>query len=121
MSAAGAAPPGADGWTVEVHPGRGERVRVALAGGGWSVATSGDTEQSIEIDGVRYSHILDPRTGIGLTNRISVVVLARDGAIADGLASALSVLGIDAGLAVIERLPEVEALVRQTGDDGSGA
>lgn len=115
--AAGEAPPGTDGWTVELRPGRGEHVRVSLAG--WSAATSGDTEQFVEIGWVRYSHIVDPRTGLGLTNRVSVVALARDGAVADALASAVSVLGPEEGLALVERLPQAEALVRQTsGADG---
>jgi thiamine biosynthesis lipoprotein len=110
--AAGEAPPGTAGWRVELHPGRGDDVPVALAG--WSAATSGDTEQFVEIGWVRYSHIVDPRTGLGLTNRVSVVALAREGAVADALASAVSVFGPEEGLALVERLPEAEALVRQT-------
>jgi hypothetical protein len=52
------------------------------------VATSGDAWQFVEIDGHRYSHILDPRTGIGIERRSSVTVLAADGMAADALASA---------------------------------
>lgn len=107
---AGAAPPGREGWMVRIDPGRGEPIDVTLASS--AVATSGDTEQFIEIDGVRYSHILDPRTGLGLTTHCSVTVLARDGAMADALASAVSVLGPKEGIALIERMPEAEAMVR---------
>ena len=59
------------------------------------VATSGDTEQFVEIDGARYSHILDPRTGLGLQRRASVTVIAGDATQADALASAFSVMPED--------------------------
>jgi thiamine biosynthesis lipoprotein len=88
--AAGDPPPGQPGW------------RVALAASGEvrtlhdvSVSTSGDTEQYVEIDGVRYSHIVDPRTGIGLRDQRTVTVIAQDGLTADSLATALSLPGVD--------------------------
>jgi thiamine biosynthesis lipoprotein len=84
--ACGAPPPGHDGWEVDVA---GERVRLAHT----SVSTSGDTEQHVVIDGVRYSHVVDPRTGLGTTARTVVTVAARDGALADALATALGVHG----------------------------
>jgi FAD:protein FMN transferase len=98
-------------------PGRDWRVRVAgngllaLTGGG--IATSGDSERFVEIDGVRYSHIMDPRTGHGITNRCQVTVLAASGMMADALATAVSVLGPKAGIAHIETLAHTEALVVQ--------
>ncbi|MBT8486398.1 MAG: FAD:protein FMN transferase, partial [Phycisphaerae bacterium] len=63
--AAGAPPPGRDGWRIGL-PGRPEPFVLAHA----AIATSGDTEQFVEVDGVRYSHIVDPATGLGLTNRL---------------------------------------------------
>ena len=60
-----------------------------------SIATSGATYQFIEAEGVRYSHILDPATGMGVTGRRIVSVVARSGADADALASAVSVLDLD--------------------------
>jgi thiamine biosynthesis lipoprotein len=77
------------------------------------VATSGDTSQFIEVDGVHYSHILDPRTGRGLTSRISVTVIAPDAATADALASAVSVLGEAGGLELLERFPGASALIER--------
>lgn len=68
-----------------------------------AVSTSGDTEQSLNIGGTRYSHILDPATGLGLTRRISVTVVARRGVDADGLSTAVSVLGPGRGMALIEK------------------
>ena len=75
--------------------------------------SSGDAWQFVEIDGRRYSHILDPGTGIGLTTRSSVTVIAADATTADGLASAVSVLGAKRGLALIERSKGASALVLQ--------
>lgn len=91
--AAGDAPPGRRGWTVRVEPG-GQRLMLKNA----AVSTSGDREQSLERGGVRYSHIIDPRTGLGLTNRLTVTVVARHGIDADSLATAISVLGSGRGL-----------------------
>jgi thiamine biosynthesis lipoprotein len=71
-----------------------------------SVSTSGDTEQYVEIEGVRYSHIVDPKTGIGLRHRSSVTVIANKGIDSDSLATAASVIaeqqGTSMALALIE-------------------
>src|SRR5688500_14078283 len=61
--------------------------------------------QFVELAGVRYSHIVDPRTGIGLTNSATVAVIARDGMTADALATAVSVLGPAKGVELIKRTP----------------
>ncbi|HEY0867703.1 MAG TPA: FAD:protein FMN transferase [Fimbriimonas sp.] len=87
--AASGAPPGKIGWKVEV---RNLRDRVFWLRNG-ALSTSGDSEQHVDIAGKRYSHILDPRTGFGLTTRRQVTVLAEDGLTSDPLATALSVLG----------------------------
>jgi len=98
-------PPGRDHWLIRIErlpdqeEGEGEWLQLKNA----SVATSGDAKRFIEIDGVRYSHIVDPKTGLGLTNTSSVTVIAADGMIADALASALSVLPPDAGLMLLKR------------------
>jgi len=63
-----------------------------------ALSTSGDTEQFVEIDGRRYSHIVDPRTGLGLTNRVQVTVVTSSSTTADSLGTALSVLGTDGGI-----------------------
>ena len=88
-------PPGRKGWRIAVGGREGERV--VLANG--SVASSGDRYQYLEHDNVRYSHILNPATGWGMTDRRLVTVISRDpiasGALADSLASAFSVLPVD--------------------------
>lgn len=65
-----------------------------------AVSTSGDLEQFVDIDGVRYAHIVDPRTSLGLTRPVAAAVVAPDGATADALATALCVRG-EAGLGLL--------------------
>jgi len=76
-----------------------------------AIATSGDTWQYVEIEGKRYSHLVDPRTGLGLTDHSSVTVIAPDGITADALASAVSVLGPEEGLKLIENTPDTAAFI----------
>ena len=76
-----------------------------------AVATSGDKYQFVEIDNVRYSHIVDPHTGLGVTLQCSVTVVANDGTEADSLASAVTVLGPERGLKLIEATRDVECRV----------
>jgi len=117
--AAGNPPPGQPGWRIEVAP-----LDVPDAPPTQSVhlqnraiATSGDVFQHIEIDGKRYSHIVDPRTGLGLTDHSLVTVLAPDCVTADSLATAVSVLGPERGLKLIDETPETAVhLVRKPGD-----
>jgi len=84
----GAPPPDRDGWEIDIG---GETHLVHDR----AVATSGDKEQHVDIDGVRYSHVVDPRTGLGLTTSSVVTISAKDGATADALATAGSVLTPD--------------------------
>lgn len=76
-----------------------------------AVVTSGDYERFVEIDGERYAHILDPRTGWPVRGVGSVTVVCPDGELADALATAVFVLGPDEGLRLIDRLRGIEALV----------
>jgi thiamine biosynthesis lipoprotein len=111
--AAGEPPPGQRGWRVELAPLEAPGappVRYASLRGG-ALATSGDVFQYVEIEGVRYSHILDPRTGLGLTDHSLVTVFAPDGMTADGLATAVSVLGPVAGLRLLGSEPGVEGRI----------
>jgi thiamine biosynthesis lipoprotein len=96
-------PPNATGWTVAV-PSLDVRLppQTILRLSRCAIATSGDTWQFVQIEGRRYSHIVDPRTGIGLTDHSQVTVVARDGLTADGLSTAVSVLGPQKGLKLID-------------------
>jgi thiamine biosynthesis lipoprotein len=82
------------------------------------IATSGASERHIVVDGERLGHILDPRTGTPVSGPASVSVVAPSGMLADALATAIYVLGTEAGLAFARQWPEVEVLVLK--DDGSG-
>lgn len=89
----GDAPPGQRGWSVFVAGADTATLRRAQALTNTAIATSGGSEQFVEIGGVRYSHVIDPRTGLGVTGRHIVTVIAADAAFADAAATALSVLG----------------------------
>jgi thiamine biosynthesis lipoprotein len=117
---AGAPPPGESGWTVALaEPGdaAGERPRFAIALAHAAVSTSGDDYRFVEIGGRRFSHIVDPKTGLGLEKRLLVNVVARDGATADALATAISVLGPEAGLLLLESMPGAAARIVAPKDD----
>lgn len=110
--AVGDPPPGRSGWQVAVaslkNPDATPTRVLDLVN--TAVATSGDAYQSVTINGRRYSHILDPRTGLGLSVSSSVTVVAPDAATADGLASAISVMGPVAGIELAERTRGVQAM-----------
>ena len=99
-------PPGKRGWRIGVEPlelnGPPTRyVEIANAG----ISTSGDSVQHVKIGGKQYSHVINPLTGIALTDHCSVTVIAGDATTTDGLSTGLSVLGPEAGLAMIEKVP----------------
>ncbi len=75
------------------------------------VATSGDYERFFEYDCVRYHHILDPKTGYPARGCVSVTIKAPTTALADGLATAVFVLGPEDGMALIAKLPDVEGVI----------
>jgi thiamine biosynthesis lipoprotein len=110
-------PPGRAGWSIGIAPLEPPEARphrfLSLAHA--AVSTSGDAEQYVEIGGRRYSHIVDPATGLGVVDRCGVTVVAGDGATADGLATAVYVLGPARGLALVEATPGAAArIVRAT-------
>jgi thiamine biosynthesis lipoprotein len=105
-------PPGKKGWRIAVAQLDKDRPPlhfISLRNA--AVATSGDTWQFVEIEGRRYSHIIDPRTGIALTDHSSVTIIAPTAMQADALASGVSVLGPIEGMKLIERTPGVAALI----------
>ncbi len=111
--AIGDPPPGQHGWRIGIDSlGRAETgpTRV-LELSNAAVSTSGDAEQHLDSGGERYSHIIDPETGMGLTRPIAVTIVAGHGMDADGLATAVSVMGPDRGMDFIERQSGVAALL----------
>ena len=115
--------PGGGPWKVGINTPLPEASATAVYGivslSDRAMATSGDYRNFFEIDGRRYAHIIDPRTGYPVANNvISATVLAPDCTLADGLATALCVMGAQKGLALVASLPEVEALILTAGKNG---
>lgn len=112
--AAGDPPPGQTGWRVSIGtPFQREGVERTLNLANAAVSTSGDSEQFVIIGGIRYSHIVDPRTGVGLTNRCQVSVVATRAMETDALATAISILGAGAGRSLMETQAGVSAIIYQ--------
>ena len=110
-------PPGKQGWTIAVIPLSAEGTpsrQILLANA--AVSTAGDAFQHVVIDGRRYSHIVDPHTGLGMTDRMGVTVIAPDCLTADGLDTAVAAMGPKAGLALIEKTPGAAAFIVRPGD-----
>jgi thiamine biosynthesis lipoprotein len=76
-----------------------------------AISTAGDYERFFEREGVRYHHILDPRTLQPARSCQSVTVIAREGVWADGLDTGIFVMGPERGMELVERLPDVEAII----------
>lgn len=119
--ALGEAPPGKSGWKIEVPP-LGSQTNepsqlVHLRNCGF--ATSGDAVQKLEINGVRYSHIVNPKTGLGLTDHSLVYVIAPDTITADCYSTTLSVLGPSASRILLARIgaPVSARMLRKQGSN----
>jgi FAD:protein FMN transferase len=104
-------PPGKAGWRVDIAPipGTKEPRQVLLRDA--AISTSGDSEQFVEIAGTRYSHIVDPRTGLGQTGRRSVTVIARRGIEADSLTKMAALMPADKAVAAIEKIDGAATLI----------
>lgn len=99
-------------WTVGIQdPRQPETLLGRLVLSETAVVTSGDYERFVEIEGERYAHILDPRTGWPVRGMQSVTVVCPDGELADALATATFVLGPQQGLELVDRLRGVEAML----------
>jgi FAD:protein FMN transferase len=111
--AIGNPPPGQRGWKVGIAAFGGTTNRAAqtLLLHNAGISTSGDTEQFIEINGVHYSHIVNPATGLGLTQRIQATVIGPDATTTDSLDTTVSLLGVRRGLALIDSWPHTAALI----------
>jgi thiamine biosynthesis lipoprotein len=98
-------PPGKGGWSIGINlpEQEDELTDQKLELKNCAVATSGDVYNYIFHDGKRYSHIIDPRTGYGVTSQRNVTVIAKNGAAADWLATACSILSIEKALALAKK------------------
>lgn len=109
----GDSPPNTCGWKIGISSSDDQKGKIDryLLLHNMAVATSGDALQHVVIDGKRYSHIVDPRTGLGLTDQSRVTVIAPDGTTADSLASAISVFGPEKGIKLINNKPGTACLI----------
>ena len=106
------APPGKKSWVIGLqHPRKSEGLLGSFEVTGKAVSTSGDYEKFFTINGERHSHIIDPRTGHPVTGIVSVTIVADSATRADALSTGVFVLGLDKGMELIEKLPDVEGVI----------
>jgi thiamine biosynthesis lipoprotein len=104
------APPGRGGWDVTVQdPIDSRKTAMTVTLKDRAVSVAGSSEKSFESGGVRYSHIMDPRTGRPVQGVLSVAVLADTGTAGDALDDALFVMGVERARAYVQRLHATEA------------
>lgn len=105
-------PPDSTGWTIRIPNAGDDNGPRDLQFSNQAISTSGDTEQFVVIGGTRYSHVIDPRTGQAVTNRIQATVIAKEGLISDPLSKLLALLGKEAGSKVLKDYPGTKYYLR---------
>ena len=99
-------------WTIGiVNPNVAGQVFSTLDVSDMAVATSGNYEKYIIVDGKRYSHTINPRTGLPVTGIKSVTILCPNAEIADAMATPVMIMGVDAGLDMIDQMKDIEAIL----------
>jgi thiamine biosynthesis lipoprotein len=99
-------------WMIGIRHPLGEGVIASLAvSGGECVLTSGNYERYREYEGIRYAHIIDPRSGYPVKHVVSATVISRDGGLADAAATALSVAGPDEWRGIAARMGLKEVML----------
>ncbi|MFH6968909.1 FAD:protein FMN transferase [Flavobacterium sp. FlaQc-28] len=76
-----------------------------------AVATSGNYEKFVTINGKKYSHTIDPKTGLPITGIKSVTIIASNAEFADAMATPIAVMGIKAGLFLIDQIPDLYCII----------
>ncbi len=105
--------PSGENWRVGVQdPDNPDRFLAIITMEEGSVATSGDYQRFFEVEGQRYHHILNPHTGMPAFELSSVTIVAADTMTADALSTAVFVLGMEKGMALVESLPGVDAIIK---------
>lgn len=99
-------------WTVGiVNPLNKNKIFATFPLENSAVETSGNYEKYVVFDGIRYSHIIDPRTGYPATGIVSVSIFAKQTEIADALATGIFVLGVDVGMDLVNQLKGIECII----------
>jgi thiamine biosynthesis lipoprotein len=110
--AVGDAPPDSRGWkiAIETPAGKNGPTNFNLLLTHRAVSTAGDANQFVTIGGKRYSHIVDPKTGMGLVGRRSVTIVARNGLTSDAWDTAVCVMGVARGMKLVESREDLAGL-----------
>ncbi|MFN3532871.1 MAG: FAD:protein FMN transferase [Candidatus Brocadia sp.] len=112
-------PPGKNAWKIGIqHPRDKNEILGYLELKDEATATSGDYERFFEINGKRYSHIIDPRTGRPVSGTIAVTIVAPTGTQVDALSTSIFVLGPENGMKLIKNIPDAHAMIAYEGKDG---
>lgn len=99
-------------WTVGIaHPDAAETPFSFMQISGKAVATSGNYEKFVMINGKKYSHTINPRTGLPVTGIKSVTIISPNAELSDALATPVTIMGIEAGLYLVNQLPGVECII----------
>lgn len=104
--------PNGESWKVGItNPLNKEKVFSWLPIDNSAVVTSGNYEKFVEFDGVRYTHIINPKTGYPVTGLNSVTIFSQSAELADALATAVFVMGLETGLDFINQLKNIECVI----------
>lgn len=104
--------PNGKAWTIGIaNPDQPESAFSYLEISGKAVATSGNYEKYIMINGKKYSHTIDPKTGLPITGIKSVTVISGNAEFADAMATPIAVMGIKAGLYLVDQIPDLYCII----------
>jgi thiamine biosynthesis lipoprotein len=105
-------------WTIGIaNPDSSHQVFSYLNISGLAVATSGNYEKFIMINGKKYSHTINPRTGLPVTGIKSVTIISTNAEIADAMATPVTIMGVYAGLDMINQMKDIEAIIIDDDDN----
>ncbi len=105
-------------WTIGiVNPDSSQQVFSYLNISGLAVATSGNYEKYVMIDGKKYPHTINPRTGLPVTGIKSVTIISTNAEIADAMATPVTIMGVYAGLDMINQMKDIEAIIIDDDDN----
>ncbi len=108
----GDAPPGTNGWKIEIENATSSGAPRVVTLHNAAIGASGDTSQFVTIGGKHYSHVVNPKTGMGLTNRVAVTVIAPRGITTDSLATAFSLADKNVRRHLQRAFPQAQVFIR---------
>ncbi len=109
--------PDGKNWTIGIaNPDASRQIFSYLSISGLAVATSGNYEKFITINGKKYSHTINPKTGLPVTGIKSVTIITTNAEIADAMATPVTIMGVHAGLDMVNQMKDIEAIVIDDND-----